>query len=119
MKRLILGIIAALGMAISAYAAETPTFPGGKEALDKFITDNLQYPPSAKAMGVEGVVNVQFIVMTDGSIGSIKIVRLVDPDLEQEAIRIVKKMPAWIPAEKDGQPIEATAQVAVPFVLND
>lgn len=64
------------------------------------------------------MVTVQFTVNTDGSIGSIKIVRMVDPDLEQEAIRIVKKMPAWIPADKDGSPVESTAEVAVPFVLD-
>lgn len=119
MKKLILTLLAAIAVAISAYAADTPSFPGGKEALDKFITKNLKYPATSQQMGVEGVVNVQFIVKADGSIGSIKIVRMVDPDLEQEAIRIVKIMPAWIPAEKDGAPVDATATVAIPFILTD
>lgn len=119
MKKLIISILAFAGVSIGAMAADTPTFPGGKEALDKFISTNLIYPQTSKSMGVEGVVNVQFTVNTDGSIGSIKIVRMVDPDLEQEAIRIVKKMPAWIPADKDGVPVEATAQVSVPFVLDN
>lgn len=117
MKKTILSLLAFAGISFGAMAADTPSFPGGKEALDKFISSNLIYPQSSKSMGVEGVVNVQFTVNADGSIGSIKIVRMVDPDLEQEAIRIVKKMPAWIPADKDGVPVESTAQVAVPFVL--
>ncbi len=66
---------------------------------------------------MEASVNVGFIVQTDGSIGSIKIIRMVDPDLEQEAIRLVKNMPAWTPADKDGTPVDAPAEVAVPFVL--
>lgn len=109
--------VAAAGIAFGASAADVPTFPGGEEALEKFISANLSYPENSKSMGVEGVVNVQFVVNADGSIGSIKIVRMVDPDLEQEAIRIVKKMPAWIPADKDGQPVASTATVEVPFVL--
>ena len=118
MKKLILTLMAVVGIFLGAHAADTPSFPGGKEALDKFIAANLVYPQTSKALGVEGVVTVQFTVNTDGSIGSIKIVRMVDPDLEQEAIRIVKKMPAWIPADKDGSPVESTAEVAVPFVLD-
>ncbi len=119
MKKMIISLLAFAGISLGAMAADSPTFPGGKEALDKFISTNLIYPETSKSMGVEGIVNVQFIVNTDGSIGSIKIVRMVDPDLEQEAIRIVKKMPAWIPADKDGVPVESTAQVSVPFVLDN
>lgn len=100
-------------------AADKPTFPGGEEALNKYISDNLVYPEAAKENGVEGIVTVGFIVKIDGSIGTIKIVRMVDPDLEQEAIRLVKNMPAWIPADKDGTPVDAPAEVAVPFVLSE
>lgn len=117
MKKIILAALAAFGMAFGAMAAEVPAYPGGKEAMDKFIKTTMQYPAPAKANGVEGVVNVSFTVNADGTIGAIKIVRMVDPDLEQEAIRIVKKMPAWIPADKDGAPVAAPAQVAIPFVL--
>ena len=43
---------------------------------------------------------------------------MIDPDLEQEAIRLVKNMPAWTPAEKDGKPVDSTVTVAIPFTLN-
>lgn len=105
------------GIAFGALAGDKPEFPGGDEALKAYIEKNLKYPEHAKENGVEGIVNVQFVVLPDGSIGTIKIVRMVDPDLEQEAIRLVKTMPAWTPADKDGVAIEAPAQVAVPFVL--
>ena len=118
MKKMIISLLAFAGISLGAMAADTPSFPGGKEALDKFISTNLVYPQTSKSLGVEGVVTLQFIVNTDGSIGTIKVVRMIDPDLEQEAIRIVKKMPAWIPADKDGVPVESTAEVSVPFVLD-
>lgn len=118
MKKRIISLLAFAGISLGAMAADTPSFPGGKEALDKFISTNLVYPQTSKSLGVEGVVTLQFIVNTDGSIGTIKVVRMIDPDLEQEAIRIVKKMPAWIPADKDGVPVESTAEVSVPFVLD-
>lgn len=104
-------------MSASAFAADKPEFPGGKAALDKYISTNLKYPQSAIDNGIEGVVDVAFIVHTDGSIGTIKIVRMVDPDLESEAIRLVKGMPAWVPADKNGTPVEAPAQVDINFVL--
>lgn len=117
MKRLMLSLIAGAALCGSAVAADTPQFPGGKEALDNYISSNVKYPATAKENGIEGVVNVTFTVQPDGSIGSIKIVRMVDPDLEQEAIRVVKSMPAWEPAEKDGTPVAAGASVAIPFTL--
>lgn len=118
MKKMIISLLAFAGISLGAMAADAPSFPGGKEALDKFISTNLVYPQTSKSLGVEGVVTLQFIVNTDGSIGTIKVVRMIDPDLEQEAIRIVKKMPAWIPADKDGVPVESSAEVSVPFVLD-
>ena len=112
-----LAIGAGLLMAAAGFAADKPEFPGGKEALDAYISKNMKYPQSAIDNGIEGVVDVAFIVRTDGSIGTIKIVRMVDPDLESEAIRLVKGMPAWTPADKNGTPVEAPAQVNINFVL--
>ena len=118
MKKLFLSLSISLCAAGFALAADTPEFPGGKPALDKYLSENVKYPQAAKDNGVEGVVGVQFIVHTDGTFGAIKIVRMIDPDLEQEAVRVVKNMPNWIPAEKNGQPVEAPAQVNIPFVLD-
>lgn len=117
MKKYFIALCAMAGLAFGAYAADVPTFPGGDEALKEYIAKNTKYPEHAKELGVEGIVTVQFAVLPDGTIGTIKIVRMVDPDLEQEAIRVVKGMPAWTPADKDGHPVEANAQVDVPFVI--
>ena len=117
MKRFFAAFALLISMAMPLFAATEPAFPGGEEAMNKYISENLQYPAMAKENGVEGIVNVAFTVKSDGSIGSIKIVRMIDPDLEQEAIRRVKSMPQWTPADDGGNPVDATATVAIPFIL--
>lgn len=110
-------IMAGIAMAGAAMAATAPQYPGGEPALKSYLSDNMKYPQTAIDNGIEGVVDVAFIVKADGSIGAIKIVRMVDPDLETEAIRLVKGMPAWIPAEENGRPVDAQTQVEVDFQL--
>lgn len=110
-------LVAGLGMGLAAYAGAVPEYPGGQEAMDQYISENLKYPKSAQDNGIEGTVDLNLTVKPDGSIGTIKIVRMIDPDLEAEAIRLVKGMPAWTPADKNGTPVEAPAQVQINFVL--
>lgn len=117
MKKYMIAMAAALLTAGAALAGPKPEYPGGQEALDQYLATNMKYPQTAKDNGIEGVVDVAFVVKADGTIGTIKIVRMVDPDLESEAVRLVKGMPAWIPADNGGKPIDAQTQVAVPFVL--
>lgn len=119
MRRLFLSILAAAGIIFGTFAAETPSYPGGEEAMKKFIASTMIYPQPAIDNGVEGIVTLRVTVRPDGSIGSIKVVKMIDPDLEQEAIRIVKKMPAWIPADDNGTPIESTADILVVFELSE
>ncbi|MDE6716907.1 MAG: energy transducer TonB [Muribaculaceae bacterium] len=103
---------------IGAHALTAPVFPGGDSALKAYISDNMKYPVSAKDNGIEGVVGVMFVVRPDGSIGNIKIKRMVDPDLESEAIRLVKNMPKWTPADENGTPVESPAEVDIQFTLD-
>lgn len=118
MKKIIFGLLMAIFGSLTSYSAVvSPSYPGGEEALDAYIAANLQYPPQAKANGIEGVVGVIFTVNPDGSIGAIKIKRMVDPDLESESIRLVKNMPRWNPATDNGTPVEGQAEVDVSFTL--
>ncbi len=117
MKKMIMALVAMAGFAFSASALTPPSFPGGEPALEEYIAANLKYPATAKENGVEGVVSVTFVVKTDGSIGNIRIKRMVDPDLESEAVRLVKGMPAWTPASDNGAVVEAPADVEIPFTL--
>ncbi len=117
-----LTMIAAAAIAIPAMA-QTATdtipasYPGGEKALAAYLDKNLQYPQPSISNGIEGVVNVKFVVKTDGALDKLSIVRLVDPDLEAEAIRLVKGMPAWNPATVGGTPVESESNVQVTFSL--
>ncbi|MBD5305771.1 MAG: energy transducer TonB [Bacteroides sp.] len=117
MKKKLTILLAAAAISVSAWAATPASFPGGENAYNSYIKENLKYPDTAKSNGIEGVVNLQFTVHSDGSIGNIKIKRMVDPDLEAEAIRLIKQMPAWTPANDNGTAIESTAEAAVAFTL--
>lgn len=117
-----LSIIASLafaGAAIAQVPSDTipASFPGGEKALASYIDKNLKYPQPSISNGIEGVVNVKFLVRTDGALDKLAIVRLVDPDLEAEAIRLVKGMPAWNPASVAGTPVESESNVQITFTL--
>lgn len=118
MKKLFGILLGLIGLAVSASAQDVATkYPGGQEALDKFISETLVYPAPAMKNSVEGTVYVTFVVKPDGSLDNIKIKRMVDPDLEAEAIRIVKKMPKWEPATRDGVAITSTYSLPIRFRL--
>ncbi len=120
-----LSLLASLAIAGTAMAqtAQSDTIPasyhGGDKALATYLEKNLKYPQPSINNGIEGVVHVKFLVKTDGSLSDFSIVRLVDPDLEAEAIRLVKGMPAWNPATVDGKPVDSDAVVWVTFTLPD
>lgn len=118
MKKFLMTMAAALGLATGAWALTPASFPGGDAAEKEYIAQNMKYPQTARDNGIEGVVCVIFTVKTDGSIGNIKIKRMVDPDLEGEAIRLVKQMPKWTPASDNGTPVESTAEIDVSFRLD-
>ena len=118
MKRILLTLMLLVG-AMALYAADKPTFPGGDEALPNYLSENLKSPTPAPLNGIEGDVPMQFIVKADGTITSVKVTRMIDPDLEAEAIRLVKAMPAWTPATQNGTPVDATADITVVFRLPD
>ena len=81
-----------------------PEFPGRIAECMKFIKKNMQYPEEAIKKGIEGQVICQFTVTKDGSIEDIIIVRSVHKLLDQEAIRIIKSLPKWIPRKnKNGE----------------
>lgn len=118
MRKILLTLLLLLSAAGMRAETVAPQFPGGKEALAKYLEKTVKYPQRAADHGIEGVVEVRFIVLTDGSRKDPKVVRAIDPDLEAEALRVVAAMPAWVPATADGTPVEDTATVAVTFLLD-
>jgi protein TonB len=97
---------------------EQPYFPGGEEGLTGFIQKNIQYPKEARESRIEGTVFVRFVVTKTGDIGETQITRTVDPNLEYEALRIVKSLPKWKPGKKEGKPVNVWLIVPVEFNLH-
>lgn len=118
MKRYVISALLTAAIASGAAASTPATFPGGQEALDTYLGSNVKYPVFAQENGIEGTVTVDFTVSPDGTVTGVKIARPLDPDLEAEAIRVVKAMPAWVPATDDaGAPVTSTVSLPVKFRL--
>ncbi len=95
-----------------------PTFPGGQAALTKFLKKNLKYPTIAVENGIQGRVYVNFIVDKKGNISEMKILKGVDNSLNQEALRVVQKMPAWEPGEQRGKAVNVSCNIPINFNLH-
>ena len=94
-----------------------PQFPGGQEMMMKYLAANIKYPASAVKAKKQGRVIVTFIIQKDGSVAKARIARSVDPELDAEALRIVKAMPNWTPGTQDGKPVNVKYTIPVIFSL--
>ncbi len=96
---------------------QMPDFPGGQGALLKWINDNIRYPSIAEENNIQGRVICQFVVERDGSITDVQVMKSVDPSLDKEAIRVLKKMPRWNPGMQNGSPVRVKFTLPVTFRL--
>ena len=95
-----------------------PEFPGGTQALFKFISENLEYPQHAIDGQIEGRVVVQFVVDKTGKVGNIQVVRSIDKLLDQAAIDVVRALPAWKPGMQNGKQVNVRYTLPVSFKLS-
>ena len=97
-----------------------PSFPGGDVALMKFIKDNMIYPYEALKNRIEGKVIIQFVVTKTGKVGKVKVVRSVNKELDQEAVRLIKMLPDFSPGRNNvGEPMNVWYILPVIFKLPD
>lgn len=96
---------------------QMPQFPGGDAELMKYIQKNLKYPPVAMENNIQGRVVVQFVVTRTGKVGEIKVVRGKDPDLDKEAVRVVRSLPDFIPGKMNGQAVNVWFTLPITFKL--
>lgn len=94
-----------------------PEFPGGMTEFMKWLTKNLKYPESARRQNMQGMVVVSFIVNTDGSTSEIRVVRPRHPDLDREAVRVVRMMPKWKPGEDHGKVCRTMISIPIVFKI--
>jgi protein TonB len=96
---------------------QMPSYPGGMGALMQYLSSNIKYPVIAEENGIQGRVICTFVVERDGSITDVRIAKSVDPSLDKEAMRVVSKMPRWIPGKQNGSAVRVKYTVPVTFRL--
>jgi periplasmic protein TonB len=96
---------------------DMPSFPGGEAALMQWLSKETKYPPIAKEAGIQGTVYVNFIIGPDGKIRDIKVVRSVNRALDDEAVRVIEKMPSWTPGKQRGKSVSVQFTLPIKFKL--
>jgi protein TonB len=100
---------------IFIWVEEMPEFPGGNTALLSYIGKNTSYPVEAIENNIEGRVILRFVVMPDGTVGDVEILKGVDPLLDKEALRVVGTLPLFKPGKQNGKPVRVWYSVPVLF----
>ena len=97
---------------------DNPEFPGGEEALMRFLNDNIRYPAIARESGIQGTVFIQFIVERDGSVSNVRVVRGIGGGCDEESLRVVGRMPRWTPGKQRGRAVRVEFVLPIRFTLS-
>lgn len=97
---------------------QPPVYPGGVEAMMKYLEDNIVYPAKAKRKGISDIVMLRLLIDRTGKIAGIDVENSVDKALIKEAVRVVSKMPNWQPAKQDGKNVAVYFSLPVRFALD-
>lgn len=97
----------------SAKLEVPPIFPGGENAMMKYLSKQIRYPEADVKNNVGGRVVIQFVIDTLGKVGNVKVVKSVSPTLDAEAVRVVESMPNWVPGKQNGKlvPVQFTLPI--------
>ncbi len=96
---------------------QMPQFPGGEAELLKYVATHIKYPTMAAENNIQGRVVVKFVVKKDGNVGEVVVLRGKDPDLDKEAVRVVKTLPKFIPGKMNGQAVSVWYTLPINFKL--
>ena len=96
---------------------EMPEFPGGQAAMLKYIGKHLRYPASAQAKGVSGIVYVSFIISPEGQVTKVEVLKGIDTACDQEAARVISKMPQWKPGRQSGRNVPVRYSLPIRFAM--
>ena len=102
---------------VNIIVEQMPGFPGGEEALLKYISDHIEYPTMAVERGIEGRVTVRFVVNKDGYVQDVTVIRGVHELLDKEAVRVIQSLPRWNPGKQNGVAVAVYYNVPVNFTL--
>lgn len=94
-----------------------PQFPGGDAELLKYINDQIQYPANALKNKTQGNIVIDLVVKKTGEVGTVRVIHSIDKDLAEEAVRICKSLPNFIPARRTGKAVSSWHTLTVTFTL--
>ncbi len=103
---------------IFAVVEDMPEFPGGRDALIKFLSSNIKYPEAARKAGIQGMVYVTYVVEKDGTITGVEINRGLDGECDEESVRVISMMPKWKPGTQRGEPVRVQFNLPIRFALD-
>ena len=98
---------------------QVPEFPGGLTAFGNFLGRTIRYPADSREKGIQGKVIISFIVEKDGTLTNFKVVKGLENDINQEAIRVLNLSPKWTPGIQNGKLVRVAFSVPIAFTLVD
>lgn len=97
-----------------------PEFPGGEQALSKYIENNIDYPQDAIDVNKEGTVRVSFVIDEKGNVVKPATEGTALGDgLDEEAVKVINQLPAWKPGTVKGRPVKTRLMLPITFQLAD
>jgi TonB family protein len=102
---------------LSSTKEQPPQFPGGEEAMYKYIQNNIRYPKEALGVSVGGIALVSFTINRNGDVRNPKAVKEIGWGIDEEAIRLVLNMPRWEPARQNGEPVSMEYTISIHFTI--
>jgi periplasmic protein TonB len=102
---------------IFVFVEDQAGYVGGEEARMKYLQENIKYPEMAKESGIQGTVYLKFVIEKDGSVSNVSVQRGIGGGCDEEAVRVVKKMPKWQPAKQRGRPVRVWFNMPIKFTL--
>ncbi len=96
---------------------QQPEYPGGIQAMYTFLGTNIRYPTEASKNRIQGKVFLTFVIGSTGKVREVEVVKGVSESLDQESMRVIKMMPKWTPARKDGKAVASRYNLPISFVL--
>lgn len=96
---------------------EEPQYPGGRKELLKYMEEHMRYPDSMRDLDMEGEVVVEFYVERNGVISGVSVVKSVSKEFDDEAIRLTRNMPRWIPGRKNGALVRYKMTMPINFKI--
>jgi TonB family protein len=107
------------GDIVYRWVEQEAAFPGGTSKLSAFLSRELKYPKELQEKGEEGKVVFEFVVSKNGNITDIKIVQSAGKLFDEEALRVIKKMPTWIPGKQNGMAVNSYYSLPISFYLSE